>query len=651
MINYEKELNQEQLRVVLEEQGPLLVIAGAGSGKTRTLTYRVAHLMERGVPPERILLATFTNKAARSMLTRVKDLIGREIDGLWGGTFHHCAHLTLRTHAPRLDYTRRFSILDSEDARQLINTCIAETGIDTKTDKFPKGDVISDMISLAVNTETHIPDVIALRYPFFLHRAEEIATVARRYRKRKRELDTMDFDDLLFNWRELLLKFPDVLESYTGRFLQILVDEYQDTNRLQAQIMDLLASGHRNLMVVGDDSQSIYSFRGANYENIMRFPDRYPDCRIFKLETNYRSTPEILHLANLSITNNENQFEKTLRAVRECGIRPVLIPARNVLQQADFVAQRIIELHRSGIPLGEMAILYRAHYHSMEIQMELTRRGIPFEIRSGIRFFEQAHIKDATGYLRILVNPRDELAWKRILGLYPKVGKVAAEKVWRYLSTFSDPHAAVLTVDFRVCAGKGAAAGLGRFQETFRALQDAGSDAPPGLIDIVLRSGYRDILRVRHTDAASREEDLIQLANFSSRFSTLDGFLSELALLSGVTEESHPEEGYQDRVALSSIHQAKGLEWTAVFMVWCSEGMMPLSRALREPGGEEEERRLFYVASTRAKDHLYLCYPLVDYARGMGNLPVSPSRFILELSPYSAGVKDRPYDQWQIDEM
>jgi DNA helicase-2/ATP-dependent DNA helicase PcrA len=650
MIDYEKELNPEQLQVVLEDRGPLLVIAGAGSGKTRTLTYRVARLVESGVPPERILLATFTNKAARSMLTRVQDLIGREIDGLWGGTFHHCAHLTLRAHAPRLEYSRHFSILDSEDARQLINTCIAEIGIDTKVDKFPRGEVIGDLISLAVNRGTGIPEAIESRSPYFSHRSEEIAAVVERYRKRKRELNAMDFDDLLFNWRELLLRFPDVLETYTGRFLQILVDEYQDTNALQAQIMDLLASGHRNLMVVGDDSQSIYSFRGANYENIMRFPDRYPDCRVFKLETNYRSTPEILHLANLSITNNENQYQKTLRAVRECGLRPVLVPARNVLQQADFVAQRIIELHRGGTGLGEMAVLYRAHYHSMEIQMELTRRGIPFEIRSGIRFFEQAHIKDVTGFLRILVNPLDELAWKRVLGLYPKVGKVAADKVWRYLSAFSDPRSAVLTVDFRERAGKGAAAGLGRFQEIFRALQDAGTAGPPELIEIILRSGYRDILRVRYTDTASREEDLLQLANFASRFSTLEGFLSELALLTGVAEESHPGEGSEDRLALSSIHQAKGLEWTAVFMVWCSEGMMPLSRALKEPGGEEEERRLFYVAATRAKDHLYLCYPLVDYTRGMGNLPVSPSRFILELSPHCSSAKDRPYDQWQIDD-
>jgi DNA helicase II / ATP-dependent DNA helicase PcrA len=651
MIDYEKELNPEQLCVVLEKEGPLLVIAGAGSGKTRTLTYRVAHLVESGVPPERILLATFTNKAARSMLSRVETLIGRDIGGLWGGTFHHCAHRTLRAHAPRLGYANNFSILDSEDSRQLINTCITETGIDGKGDKFPKGDVVGDMISLSVNTESHLLDVVAGRYSFFAHRAEEIAAVAAHYRKRKKELNVMDFDDLLFFWRELLLRFDDVRDIYSGRFLHVLVDEYQDTNRLQAEIMDLVASKHRNLMVVGDDSQSIYSFRGANYENIMRFPDRYPGCKIFKLETNYRSTPEILHLANLSITNNEHQFQKTLRAVREKGIRPVLVPTRNVLQQADFVAQRILELHRSGILLGEMVVLYRAHYHSMEVQMELTRRGIPFEIRSGIRFFEQAHIKDVTAYLRILVNPRDELAWKRVLGFYAKIGRVTADKVWRFVSGLSDPHAAVFTEDFKKCAPRSAALGLGCFQETFRALHGCCSTNPSMLIDAILKGGYSDLLRERHTDALSREEDLIQFANFSSRFASLEDFLSELALLTGMNEESREEENQEDRVVLSSIHQAKGLEWTAVLMIWCSEGMMPLARALKEPGGEEEERRLFYVATTRAKDQLYLSYPLTDYARGMGNLPVSPSRFIMELSSYSTREKDRPYDHWQIDEL
>ncbi|MCG6537091.1 MAG: UvrD-helicase domain-containing protein, partial [Syntrophales bacterium LBB04] len=429
------------------------------------------------------------------MLTRVESLIGREIGSLWGGTFHHCAHLTLRANAPCLGFERNFSILDSEDARQLINTCIAEVGVDGKTDKFPRADVVGEMISLSLNTETSLTDVIFGRYPFFAHRGEEIAEVSARYQKRKKSLNVMDFDDLLFNWRELLLHFPEVREVYAGRFQQILVDEYQDTNRLQAEIMDLLASRHRNLMEVGDDSQSIYSFRGANYENIMRFPERYPDCRIFKLETNYRSTPEILHLANLSITNNENQFQKTLRAVRDQGIRPVLAPTRNVLQQADFIAQRILELHRSGIPLGEMAVLYRAHFHSMEVQMELTRRGIPFEIRSGIRFFEQAHIKDVTSYLRIIANPRDELAWKRVLGLYPKIGKATVEKIWHYLSSLSDPHSAVLEADFCGCTVKTAIPGPRRFQEPFCALHGTASTSPQELIGVILINGYRDLLR------------------------------------------------------------------------------------------------------------------------------------------------------------
>jgi DNA helicase-2/ATP-dependent DNA helicase PcrA len=649
MIDYEKELNPEQRRVVMEEAGPLLVIAGAGSGKTRTLTYRVARLVEKGVPPERILLATFTNKAARSMLSRVSSLIGREIGGLWGGTFHRCAHLTLRAHADRLGYERNFSILDSEDSRQLLNTCIAECGLAEKSEKFPRGEVVGEMISLAVNTEAPLEEVIGNRFPFFLHRTEEIAAVAERYRERKRALNVMDFDDLLFNWRELLLRFPEVLEAYAGRFLHVLVDEYQDTNRLQAEIMDLIASGHRNLMVVGDDSQSIYSFRGANFENIMRFPERYPDCRIFKLETNYRSTPEILRLANLCIENNENQFQKTLKAIREGGIRPVLAPAKNVLQQADFVAQRILELHRSGIPLGEIAVLYRAHYHSMEVQMEMTRRGIPFEIRSGIRFFEQAHIKDVTCYLRILVNPLDEMAWRRVLALYGKIGKVTAEKVWRFVSAQADPRTAILADGFAKSAARTAIPGLARFQETFRLLQDSADAGPVELIDAVLKSGYSDLLRERYSDAASREEDLIQLAGFSSRFGSLADFLSELALLTNMTEEDSREGVPGDRVVLSSIHQAKGLEWTAVLMIWCSEGMMPLARALKEPGGEEEERRLFYVATTRAKDELYLCYPLTDYSRGMGHLPVSPSRFILELSPGTSRAKDRPYEQWLID--
>ena len=651
MIDYQRELNQEQLQVVLEEGGPILVIAGAGSGKTRTLTYRVAHLVERGVPPERVLLATFTNKAARSMLSRVENLIGRKIDGIWGGTFHHCAHKTLRAHAERLGFAPHFSILDSEDSRQLINTCIKEMKIDVTGGKFPKGDVIGSIISLSVNTEISLQDIIANRYRFFADRMEEIAAVSSEYKRKKLSLNVMDFDDLLFFWRELLRRFPDLRDYYAGRFLHILVDEYQDTNLLQAEIMNLLAVRHRNLMVVGDDSQSIYSFRGANYENIMNFPDLYPDCRIFKLETNYRSTPEILHLANLSINNNENQFQKTLRAVRDRGIRPVLVPTRNVLQQADFVAQRILEINRSGVPLGEIAVLYRAHFHSMEVQMELTRRGIPFEIRSGIRFFEQAHIKDVTAFLRILVNPRDEIAWKRALGLYERIGPATANKIWLFIAGQDDPYSSVFTDDFNKKAPRSAAQGLGRFRETFRAVSRLKTDSPHLVIEAIIKNGYVDLLRETHIDAESREEDLIQFMNFSSSFSSLEDFLSELALLTSVNDESIEVDDKQEHVVLSSIHQAKGLEWRVVMMIWCSEGMMPLSRALKEEGGEEEERRLFYVAATRAKDQLYLCHPLTDYSRGMGNLPVSPSRFIMELSPYSRRSKELPYERWQIDDL
>jgi DNA helicase-2/ATP-dependent DNA helicase PcrA len=653
MIDYERELNEEQLRVVMEEGGPLLVIAGAGSGKTRTLTYRVARLIEGGAGPERILLATFTNKAARSMLARVNQLVERDTGRLWGGTFHHIAHRILRASGHLLGYERNFTIMDSEDARQLMNTCISEARIDPKADKFPKGDILRDILSLAANTESPPEEIVFGRYPFFHHRMEEIQNVIARYIQKKRTLNVMDFDDLLLNCRKLLADHEPVLEYYSRRFTHILVDEYQDTNIIQADMMDLLASRHRNLMVVGDDSQSIYSFRGAHFANIMKFPEKYPACRIFKLETNYRSTPEILHLANLSIVNNENQFEKSLRAVRSGGFRPVLAPAKNVLQQADFVCQRIIELLREGVPLREMAVLYRAHYHSMELQMEMTRRGIPFEIRSGIRFFEQAHIKDVSSYMRIVLNPHDELAWKRILGLFPKVGKVSAGKIWAFLARQEDPLAAAAGETFPESAPRTARPGLQQCQDVFRRLLDISWDKnPAGLVDRILDSGYRESLRERFPDSASRLEDLEQFVLFAENYDSLSDFLSQLALLTNMTEEGEGRTDLkpEDRAVLSTIHQAKGLEWSVVFLIWCADGMIPLNRALKEPGGEEEERRLFYVATTRAKDQLYLCYPLTDYARGMGNLPVGPSRFIRELRPASSRPRDLPYEQWLVDE-
>ena len=371
MISYEKELNPDQMSVVFAEGGPMLIIAGAGSGKTRTLTYRVARLIEKGLAPDRILLATFTNKAAREMLTRVERLIGVDTSRLWGGTFHHIANRILRRHAPLLGYGTHYAIADDEDASQLINTCIAELGIDTKGERFPKGRVLNDIISYSVNTGTDLESVVADRIPYFSRWTGEILEVALLYRQRKREANLMDFDDLLLNWRELLRSHPDVRADYGRLFEHILVDEYQDTNLIQAEIVDLLASVHRNLMVVGDDSQSIYSFRGANFENILQFPEKYRDARIYKLEANYRSTPEILHLANRSIRHNEIQFHKELRPVRRRGVRPKLVSTLNAVSQAGFVAQRIVELLSDGVPMHEIAVLYRAHYHSMELQLSL----------------------------------------------------------------------------------------------------------------------------------------------------------------------------------------------------------------------------------------------------------------------------------------
>lgn len=651
MIDYEKELNPEQYRVVREEGGPLLVLAGAGSGKTRTLTYRVARLLESGVRAESILLATFTNKAARSMLSRVESLVDCFTGKITGGTFHSISHRFLRSYAFRLGYTSSFSIVDSEDARQVITTVMAELKIDTKLIKFPKNNIIAEMISLALNTESTLEEVISSRYPFFLHLSREIHQIAGRYEQKKKDLCVMDFDDLLVNCRRLLRENPDILHTLSQRFQHVLVDEYQDTNIVQADIVDLLASGHRNLMVVGDDSQSIYSFRGANFENIIHFPERYPDCKIFKLETNYRSTPEILHLANLSINNNENQFPKALKAVRNKGMRPVMVSAQNVLKQADFVAQRIAELSRSGVPFSEMAVLYRAHYHSMEVQMEFVRRDIPFDIRSGIRFFEQAHIKDVTSYMRVLVNPHDELAWRRLLMMYPKIGKITFEKIWSRLNNQDHPLETFLTDAFLRSVPKSAQNGVGLCRDTLLVLLslDVPDRIPEKLIDLLLNKGdYRTYLQDNYSDASAREEDLVQLGNFAAKFERMDDFLNELALLTNMSKEEEIEERQEDKVILSTIHQAKGLEWSYVFLIWCADGMIPLTRALKEPGGEEEERRLFYVAVTRAKDQLYLSSPVLDYTRSAGTLTLSPSRFISEIAPLSEKDEQRPFEQWTL---
>src|SRR5207253_1033567 len=438
-VQYSEELNSEQLEVVMAGDGPMLVIAGAGSGKTRTLTYRVSRLIEDGVDPSQILLLTFTNKAAREMLSRVEQLVTIDTRRIWGGTFHSVGNRLLRQYAEPIGYRPNFSILDDEDAKEMMDSAISSLGIKTLERRFPKGDVLLDIYSFLINTRTPLELHLEQNYPHFALYKEEMVNVFRRYKERKREANAMDFDDLLVNWKLLLEEHPEAGEPLKRRFRTILVDEYQDTNKLQADIIDAMASVRHNVMVVGDDAQSIYSFRGASFENILTFPLRFPEAKTYKLETNYRSTPQILALANASMSHNRFQFRKELHAVRGGGPEPAGVGVDDVFEQAAFVAQRILELRDEGEKLSDIAVLYRSHYQSLELQMELSRRLIPYEIRSGVRFFEQAHIKDVLAYLKLVTNTRDELSWKRMLKLYPKIGERTAAEVWSRIGSAPNP--------------------------------------------------------------------------------------------------------------------------------------------------------------------------------------------------------------------
>lgn len=632
-MDYERELNEEQQQVVFAGEGPMLVIAGAGSGKTRTVTYRVAYLVEQGVPPESILLATFTNKAAREMLHRVECLLGVSMAHLFGGTFHHIGNLILRREARKIGYESNYTILDREDQKDLLSVCVEELGIDLRKRRFPQPDVLLSIITLSRNTLKSLDDILDKYYPQFLEWASHVAHLFALYQERKRRLNVMDYDDLLVYVWELLQNEEKTRRKYGELFQHILVDEYQDTNLLQAEIVDLLAEIHRNLLVVGDDAQSIYAFRGAHFANIFDFPKRYPDCKIYKLETNYRSTPEILHLANEAISFNVHQFHKVLRPVRVGGEKPLVVALRDTLEQADFVATKILELREQGYSLNDVAVLYRAHYQSMEIQMELTRRGIPYEVRSGLRFFERAHIKDIVAHLRLIVNPYDEISWKRVLRLYPGIGRQISERVWRVIEETQDPLFALERPENVLLLPSGARESIENVRKLLFRLEDLERE-PALAIEAVLEGGYREYLLSRYPDSRERLEDLEELARFASRYDSLESFLSELALLGGIEAETVVEGAPPDeRVILSTVHQAKGLEWGCVFLVWLCEGAFPSPQSLNREEDLEEERRLFYVACTRAKDHLFLCYPMVgERMRGRSVLR-KPSRFLQELSP------------------
>ena len=650
-IDYAKELNEQQHAAVTAPPGPALVIAGAGSGKTRTLTYRVGYLLEQGIPADRILLLTFTNKAAKEMMRRVADLLSQEMPGLWGGTFHSIGNRILRQHAPRLGYQRDFTIMDREDARDLINACVGESKIDVKATRFPKAEVLADIFSLAGNMRMEVPKILEEHYGYFEALAPQITELQKSYANRKRATNAMDFDDLLELWLKLLKDHPDVLEQYQRRFQFILVDEYQDTNQLQSELIDLLAARHKNVMVVGDDAQSIYAWRGANFQNILKFPERYPGTNVYKIETNYRSTPQILDVANAAIAANIRQFTKHLTPARKPGEKPVLVPCMTASEQAAFVAQRVLELREEGGNLNEMAVLYRSHFHALELQLELTRRNIPFSITSGIRFFEQAHIKDATAYIKLISNPRDELSFKRIVQLLPGIGGKGADKLWlKFAATLPPatlaPEADIpaptapqpaLAVALQSCADavpKKAAVPWAQFVATISQLEDKTVRANPAkMIRLVVEAGYDEYLQENYPNYSIRLDDLEQLAIFAQQFPDTGDFLSQLALLTNLEAEAEETANRDtEQLRLSTIHQAKGLEFDVVFIIMLCDGMFPSGRSLETSEGEEEERRLFYVAITRARNELYLSYPLIRMMPGgSGDAMQQPSRFLNEI--------------------
>ncbi|MBK1834314.1 ATP-dependent helicase [Roseibacillus ishigakijimensis] len=638
-IDYRAALNDEQYAAVTSPPGAALVIAGAGSGKTRTLTYRVAFLLDQGVDPKDILLLTFTNKASREMLERVKELVPRDLSTLWGGTFHSIGNRILRRHADELGFTRSFSILDRDDQKSLLNTVVAECEIDTKVRRFPKADVLATIFSIMQNTGETLEEVLESRYSYFGEWGEEIARIAERYTSKKQEVNSMDFDDLLVLTLRLLQENEELRHLYQKRFRYVLVDEFQDTNHVQSELIALLVERHKSLMVVGDDAQSIYSWRGADMENILGFPDRFEGAKVFKIETNYRSVPEILNLSNEAIRANTRQFAKTLRSSRAAGSAPpALVPVEDPTMQAHFVAQRILELRDEGVELEEMAILYRAHHQSMEVQLELTNRGIPFQVTSGLRFFEQAHIKDVAAFIRLVVNRRDEVSFKRLVMLLPGIGAKGAEKLWAAWQktgwgTQDKPPAKFSEKLLEFSVAKKARP---HWEQLAYVLDElvTGEDfaRPSAMIYSILEGLYDGIMQSNFENYEQRRADVEQLMTYGEGFDDVEEFLAQLSLMSSVDGEptGKRDEIDGEQVTLSSIHQAKGLEYKVVFVIWLTEGMFPNGRII-DSGDEaqmEEERRLFYVAITRAKDELYLLYPQLNPRSYSGEILQQPSRFL-----------------------
>ena len=626
-IPYAEALNPQQLEAVTTLDGPMLVVAGAGSGKTRTLVYRVARLVESGVTPGQILLLTFTRKAAEEMLRRASGLVGGSCAQVAGGTFHSFAHQCLRRYGSEIGLAPTFTILDRGDSEDVIGLVRGELALDRKERRFPRKRTLGAIFSMAVNKGTTVADLVAADYPQFVEELEDLLRVYDRYTEFKDAKQLLDYDDLLVKLRNALATNAELAARLGRQYRYLMVDEYQDTNALQSEIVRLLAAPHANVMVVGDDAQSIYGFRGADFRNILDFPRLFPGTRVITLDQNYRSTPSILDLANAVINRAPEKYTKNLFSRRAAGERPGLVQALTEPEQSRFVAQRILELREEGVPLQDIAVLFRSSFHSFDLELELGRRDIPFVKRGGFRFIETAHVKDVLAHLRVIANPADAVAWNRILLLLEGVGP---KKSGEIRAAIGGPSPWERLADVRV-RGQ-IAAELHRLASL---LGEVARSTNPGEQVSRVLAYYQPVLRrVYRDDYPKRERDLEHFATIAERYRATGALLADMALepptdsVGGILAADAADEGL---VTLSTIHSAKGLEWHTVFVLWAADGRFPSPYTVGDDADLEEERRLMYVAITRAKDLLYLTYPIEIYDRGVGVIFGKPSRFVADL--------------------
>lgn len=635
-VNYEEDLNEAQLEAVKSKDGPILVIAGAGSGKTKTLTYRVARLIEDGIKPENILLLTFTKKAAAEMLSRATIVLDNRCEKVAGGTFHSFANIILRKYSKLLGLKNNFTIMDRADCEDVINHIVGQL-FPKKEKRFPKKSTLLDIYSKSINKVTPTKQIIADEFPQFAHCEDKIIEVHKAYVAYKRENSVLDYDDLLLYIKLLLENNDGLRKRLSNEYKYIMVDEYQDTNTLQADVIRLLASEHNNIMAVGDDAQSIYSFRGANYRNILDFPRLFENTKIIKLEQNYRSTQNILKLTNEIISKAKEKYTKNLFSDIVSPQVPALICAKDTQMEADFICQRILELLDEDISLSDICVLTRNARMSYNLEIELSKRAIPFQKFGGPKFMETAHIKDVVAHLRVILNPDDVISLTRILLLLKGVGASTVNNIMPIIKGDLKPDIKLLPSN--------KSQSLTPLFNTLGQLRDYSTTKKPEEIVSAVINYYRPILQDKYDDFSKREKDLDHFEYLSTQYSNLEDFISDLALEppDASVEGMYKKNSDDEALTISTIHSAKGLEWDSVFIIGAVDGRFPSAYSFNSEEEMDEELRLMYVATTRAKNNLYITYPVDMYDYSMNMVLSKPSRFL-------DGIPDDILERWDITE-